>query len=836
MSGRDAQMGDTEATQLNSLLEEMVISGILPRVVIFTLDNSGYNDEEDRPDLILCHQLMTEDWCEVVGRRGMDRVGREYLPVDRHLHLLQKHGVDLYLLSFRRIVNWREDDITIRAQMMAAKQEGENFRYRSQDALVRRWLEIGRGWPGVIRYGTVRDTNKNGQFLVPAKDGKQMQIVHYLYERYAAAEGTVSRRQLEREVLQKFKAKLSHPTINRLLRDPIYVTGEWWVSFCGVLYRGKDIEWENPVPLERYQRVQELMALRGGARNPDSEGAFALNGLLRHATCQHMRDKRDKLYRFRGSVSNRGKPTYYHSPGPATDHCRGFSLPAQVIEPAVMRALRQLATDGQLQEAWRRRAQQPERPPQAALNEQQLEDLRQQRQRLIAQRDSIEAREMERCLQTGEDVDLGQLRRVTQLMEDRVAEIEARLTQADQPAPTRTRVEPEQLDNAALVARINEVLTDEAPEDSDARRDRAILVKSLLNAVVVERTDDGLTVELHGWLEGPDQQLAVLEVGRQALAHAGENKRPPTRQGQVTTMRHPEPIGPVTARRERQDRAALAAGAERSSQETTGMVAAGVRESAEGDGEEPDARVLTGLRRRSETASDEGEEEAGDQVPTGLRLRSETASDEGEEEAGDQVLTGLQGAPCNPVRTPWAESPHPVRTPWAESSHPVRTQIERAVRRPTKPAAVLSSRLAAPHQNLDRVVSSDALAPAEKGRAGAVARMSIALGRLSRVEGWEPAFRSPPLEVGWCPPTTQERARENLREAADLMPAEAERLTWSLYRQLRREQAPHLLCDSRVSELARWNGTNFPALATEVVTEVRGEVAADEGPCARVRS
>jgi hypothetical protein len=733
MSGRDAQNGDTEATQLNSLLEMLALEGMLPRVVIFTLDNSGFKEEEDRPDLTLCHELMTQPWCEFVAWRGMDRITRDYLPGDRHLHLLKKNKVDLYLLSLRRVVDWQADDLTLRAQMMAAKVEGESIRQRTHDALVRRWLDEGRGWPGSIRYATMRDPKT--KFLVPAPDGKQMQIVHFLHSRYTAPGETVSVRQLTREVTDKFKgATLSAPTVNRLLRDPIYVTGEWWVSYCGELYRGKLLQWDNPVALETYQRTQELLTLRGGARSQDSEGLFALNGLLRHARCQHMHSADDKLYRLRGSAATRGRPTYYHAPGTPTDECRGFTLPVDVIEPAVMAALRQLAEDDQLQKAWHERAQRSIEPPTETFSEQQLDELQQERKRLINQRNSFEAREVERCVAGGHDLDLERIGRLTKLIDDGIKELDARIelaVHANQ-AP-QARVEPEARDLQTLRDRICATLTDEVPEDSELRRTRAILVRSLLSAVVVERDEDELRIELYGWLEGPkDKPLAVLEVAERALRDSDDPQSPATRQGQVTCMLHDQPIGSVLARRE-----------------------------------------------LAQAANDVAEQ---------------------------QVPTELQEASCNAVGSQMG------------------TAAPRLARRIDRAPLVASERLHRPYQQLETASCGAGLRPAPMHRISLTSRMSVGLGRVSRIGDWRPAFESPGIQA--CSGQTRGelallRSREALRAVAIAMDPQAPRLTRELYGRLRDQLDPRPLSENQVSVGASRNGTTFASLAAQVLAEVR---------------
>ncbi len=525
LSGQDVKKGETGNGQVGALYDALVeAEAQQPRTIILTTDNSGYRDYSERPDLLLIEDLISEGWVRWVAWRNIDRIGREMLPIYTHLDVLKKAGVDLYLLREGGRKDLSRSDPSIHLAAIVANMEGENTHRRTHDALDRRWLEEGRGWPGFKPYATQRDDDTG--FLV--EDGQQLSHVRWLFERYAAAGEAMSLSRLARELWDERRVRMSSTTVNRLLRDPLYATGEWCVVYQGRIYAGRPIAWSQPVSMGLFGRVQQLLRLRAGRLSKTPEGEFALNGLLCHAPCMNERNAKGKLYRLRASRRSGREARYFHSPGaPDSDRCRGYSISRAVIEPVVMRELRRLAEDPELQKAWMQAAQLQRGRPATPVTPADVHSLERELADAERARDQLEEDTAQRLLRGQTAMD--RYDRLAGRLEDQMVGLQSRLREARRDleiAEAAAQQLPAVRDRRALLTLVQETLTDQVPDDASRREARAALVKSLLSAIVVHDTPEGLRLELQGWLVPRGAQLVdmpeVLDVAEGALRAAGQ--------------------------------------------------------------------------------------------------------------------------------------------------------------------------------------------------------------------------------------------------------------------------------------------------------------------------
>lgn len=513
MSSRDVQQGETAAGQISDILASLQREQLAPRVIVLTLENSGYSEYTDRPDFDLTADWIQEGWLRWVAWRGVDRLARMVESAGPYFKLLRDNQIGLWLARRDAFVDWKADDITIQAELLAFRVEGTQIRERTHGRLLHGWLETGRGWPGCQRFGTRRDPQT--KYLV--EDPTGMEIVHFLYDQYVqlgAAAGSTSRRKLEKRVQDRFGVRLSPSKINQILRDPIYVTGEWFSYYQGMAYQGRPIQLSKPVALETYQRAQELLALRRGRNTATTPGEYCLNGLLIHAPCEHIRKGNSRSYvRLRGRYRAKNKTaSYFHTPN-TPEGCGRFGLPQAVIEPVVMRELRRLLREPELLEAWKnaRRDPSPAADAQHAETAEPPAELLTRIRNLELQLEQLQAQTITAAEQ-GEMLNTYHYAHLRETLETRLNQLREQARQHRHQERKLQRPEARFLDERtqqALVQRASELLTDEVPEDDEAKLLRTALVHTFLSKIVVDQDADGnFKVQLHGWLVPQHHQAA----------------------------------------------------------------------------------------------------------------------------------------------------------------------------------------------------------------------------------------------------------------------------------------------------------------------------------------
>jgi len=537
LSGDEVRKGENLGYHVQSALDLARNSKVPVRWVMASIENSGYQWFDERKDLLRIERLLELGELDSIFVLHLHRMARERLEIEQVCRTLQTGGASLYICAINRKLDWHLDDALIASWAMTASQEGKWIKERTHGAIIRRYLLEGRGWPGSIRYGCMRDADK---YLV--EDPFQMKIVRWLFDRYielSAEGGKGGLRRLQAELWETHQTRLTHERIRTILMDPIYVSGEWHVTYNGYAVAGKPIELSNPIDKQTFQRVQELLNLRGKAGSVTPLGYFLLNYVpFFHADCAGQRapkGKQSPIY-LRGELTQDGldsvsAKTYRHRPH-CPEACRGLLVPKDEIEAAVVREVKRLLRTRIFRAAAAEAKQAAEADDQArasssdpeAAERARLEELRNLRQSLARIEQTEEATKRAWLDGVGDGsagVDdwqdmLGEVRAERKRLEQRIAFAEKR---GD--GGTRRRKRINSRDRDGYMRSAEEILTEETPEDPDHRIARAALIKALLSAVVLHHVepdsesadagdDDGgggYRIELHGWLVPEDETV-----------------------------------------------------------------------------------------------------------------------------------------------------------------------------------------------------------------------------------------------------------------------------------------------------------------------------------------
>jgi len=492
LSSRDIQHGETAMGQIHPARELCSDLGLVPRLLIVTTNNGGGRDYEERPDFDLVGRSLAAGWCEWVMWRDTGRIAREPLPAELFYRRLRDGGADLYLTRLGRRVDWRNDRLMLRTLGIVDAEERESIKERTHDALIFRWLREGRGWPGARLFGLRR--NPITKFM--EVDPEQWEFVKRIHLGYARLEdgrggGLGS---LAKELLE-LGCDLRPTQIRRVLRDPVYMTGQWSVTYEGTEYPCRKIELAEPIPLEVHQRNLELLDLRQGKSTATPPGTFCLNGVdVVHKDCEDKRDARGLRALIRGRVQGtRDNRRYRHAPW-VPDGCRGFTLEREVLENPVLEALWKLADHPIVLEEWNRAQRRSLSTSPSLVDGDQAAHLK-TRLEVLGRQHARLSRLFRDRLAAGEDLDerdfvelLGGVREEIQQLERRLAEAEIVLEGLDrQPGPE---------DAEGLGSSLRGALPLEVPQDPARRALRAAVGQTVLSEVRLSEVGQGVDVEL----------------------------------------------------------------------------------------------------------------------------------------------------------------------------------------------------------------------------------------------------------------------------------------------------------------------------------------------------
>jgi hypothetical protein len=516
LSKSDLQGGETAMGQVHGLRDLARRLELTPRKIVVTVNNGGAKDYEDRPDFALIEQEILGGKVRWVGWRDPDRISRDELSFFMFLKLLKRSESTLYLSSIGRAVDWTNDRFQLSVQNAAAADERERIYLRTHEPLHNRWVAEGRGWPASGGFGFRR--NKQTKFLeIDPDQWGYVEMAFYTYLELDPKDGKAGFAGVA-EVLAAAGCKLTKERWRQILKNPIYVTGEFCIRRKGELISCEPIDLEGRgIPADVFQRIQELSALRAGKEDRNPVGTFIYNGISYCGTCEQ------KLHaRF---VKGSDRASYRHA-SPVPDSCRGRVFDAALVESSGIREILRLHSCKELQTSWSNRPQieltdgaplmtaeqiANARKRIAALQESKKHLIRDFNQRLVDQHASGGAGRT-----SAVKADEGMFRQMIAGVDDEINEYEVKIERAKTLNQVRQASLELRTESESLLDAMRELLPEEMPEDRLLRAKRAALVKTLISKVVLtEQSDATITIELHGPLV-PEDEAATFNV----VAHA----------------------------------------------------------------------------------------------------------------------------------------------------------------------------------------------------------------------------------------------------------------------------------------------------------------------------
>jgi DNA invertase Pin-like site-specific DNA recombinase len=509
---------ETAMVQLHEM-ELQQDEGLLakPRMIVVTLNNSGGRKPQERYDLLLIREWLTEGWLRKVVFRNEKRLARQDFTLAWCREIFESTGTELYFTEYRRATDFDSpnDRVLFQIKGMMGSEDRLAINGQTLSGLDRRYTDQGKGWPGLQRVGLQRD-ELSGYMI---EDESQTEMIVRGAARFVSASGTKSGiKHVADEMREKFGFELSPKQWERVFKDDGYATGDFFFNRNG---RGrvalKHIDLINPIPAGLFQQIQEAFATNKGNRRSRS-GDFVL---LRAGDGQDVPAEERGIFCKRcngklgawlqGDLNN----TRYRHPSPVCPSCRGWGGPQRAeIEAAIMPALWRLESNPEFRAAATRAAAPDDvrisaylDPAQRRQLQRDIDDLEREVARLgrAFRRRNLHngkaARSRKDYIAAYHDLVAG--------LKDDQRHLVARLAEADALDTSQKFILP--AINTGLAQALREVLTIDVPEDDLACRRRAATYGLLVTKTVIDKREDGsYDVEIYGPLIPRD--LPLLSV------------------------------------------------------------------------------------------------------------------------------------------------------------------------------------------------------------------------------------------------------------------------------------------------------------------------------------
>jgi DNA invertase Pin-like site-specific DNA recombinase len=497
LSSQEIQGGETIAGQIFDGLRTAMANTL---EIVAVISSTNYWSEltfEERDDFNWIFEQVELGQLDGVVFREPDRVARKQAIVHPFYDKCRRLGIDVYLASRGRKVDWESsgDVMHISLENALAEVEAKKIAKRMQEAKRRRWVEEGRGWPGCKRFGFRR--NQETKYL--EVDPEQWPAIEFIHNNYGRlSKGRKNGCKAIAEELAEMGFDLSAEKVRKILQDPIYVDGTYTVTVDGAVAACEPIPLERPIPREVFQRNQEMLAAQKGTYSKVPLGTNAFNGIVvEHAACNHWTDpKTGHPPRLRINNSRAGEPSYWHR-GKHPKGCHGYRVPQKEFEAAVVHRLLELAEDEDVQEAWATAVLVTDSPGGGSGGgagpggEEDLEtSLEVQRLQLTEQVANLEAEHERQVRQLVDLAGAGQEitathRAVAEQIEDQLKARRKRLSVLKANAERRHEEKARAAGQEELLDALRAVLTVEIPDEEDRRIRRQALLECCLSKVVV---------------------------------------------------------------------------------------------------------------------------------------------------------------------------------------------------------------------------------------------------------------------------------------------------------------------------------------------------------------
>lgn len=506
-STEEARSGETIGAQLQAILRYCDAAGHKPRIVVAVLSLSGRAHFEERHDFNEVFESFRRGEASWVVYRGMDRLARSMTWTALFVHYVREYGIGLHIAQLHKEVDLHNPYEVAQLWVlgMTAELEAASSGDRMYSALSAQMRDAGKGWAKTGGLGFTRDEDN---FIIV--DEEEWPFIVLIHELYASVRSiAIVQRTLEAD----YGLRLAQGSLHRMLRDERYVTGEIKTKDPSRAegFRVDVIHLPRPIPRSLWEHNQMLLDIPRGKTTKTPAGQFVTRGIpVYHARCMDPDDPSQSAHQLRSSRIKSGKYRFAHRPTDSKqrsgyrtpDGCRGWSLEVEVVERAVIRGVRTMLEDN---DALHRgialgRANREPDETRGLFTADDRTRLEQEIRRLERYRDGLWQRHLDR-IREGRRLKPGLLEEEVQIVDDEIAHANHQLTLDTQLRRRTPR-------STTIPARIQEVLTDEPPDDPELRLRRWAIVNQLVSRVVVHDTDDGISVELYGPLV-PDSDDAA---------------------------------------------------------------------------------------------------------------------------------------------------------------------------------------------------------------------------------------------------------------------------------------------------------------------------------------
>lgn len=280
LSGRDKNENLVDQLRPLLALEKANPETLRYRRALMSVDMSGGRDvrpedalfvnadQAQRDDATLLDSWYREGWLQHIAFRDPDRMAREILPAEVLYRRWRTQGIQVWFADIGRPIAWDSDRLLLRIRQLIATEERYVINRRLQTAAINKGPLAGRGWPGPTRFGFTRDPQSKELRPDPA----QWPFILRAFELADSAafrnQGGLSTREISNQLAAE-GCTLDHDRIRTILGDAIYATGEFVTRTRGIPIAQRPIPLPEPVPLDRFQRVQGMLSLRQGSCSRD---------------------------------------------------------------------------------------------------------------------------------------------------------------------------------------------------------------------------------------------------------------------------------------------------------------------------------------------------------------------------------------------------------------------------------------------------------------------------------------------------------------------------------------------------------------------------------------
>lgn len=478
----------------------------------------------EREDMLELDKYIEAGWVEHIIARGGDRIAREILPAETLLHRWARHGISLWLSDFGRRVDYVNDSadrMLVRAMDMISAEERNSTVLRLQRAALNKGPLAGNGHLGPTPFGFLRDKETRRLY----EDSEQWPWILRTFEladlgTYLDGNG-LSARQLAAQLAEE-GCPFDHDRVRTILKDTIYATGEYVTHVRSIPIPQTPVQLKNPVPIDRFQRVQDLLALRKGRSNLTPLGEFLFNYVeTYHFQCIGMTSKRGPAI-VKGYIASHQREelrNYRHGywvPECCQSGGRGhrgkFTWDRDILERPVVEEIRKLATHPELLRQLQIAARHTVADSSARLTKPQRSKIEQEIVELEQRQEQAIDAWIERTSEGSHD--LAGYHQLMSKFEQKMQTLKRRLEMDDkarQAEALDATPKHKQRVNAFL-----EIMTLETPDDPFLRQLRARLFQQIVSRIIVDDSGEGpitLIVEGHLVPEG-----APLDAGNPILA------------------------------------------------------------------------------------------------------------------------------------------------------------------------------------------------------------------------------------------------------------------------------------------------------------------------------